>query len=103
MKFLEEKFVPLAARIGSQRHLVAIRDAFVVIMPVTIVGAIAVLINNIQGIFAENGLNIVSIQEGYSNFIKTTGIQDVMTAVNKGSINMMAVLLVVTLGYQMAK
>ena len=28
MKFLEEKFVPLAARIGSQRHLVAIRDAF---------------------------------------------------------------------------
>ena len=103
MKFLEEKFVPLAARIGSQRHLVAIRDAFVVIMPVTIVGAIAVLINNIQGVFAENGLNIVSIQEGYTNFIKTTGIQDVMNAVNKGSINMMAILLVVTLGYQMAK
>ena len=103
MKFLEEKFVPLAARIGSQRHLVAIRDAFVVIMPVTIVGAIAVLINNIQGVFAENGLDIVSIQEGYTNFIKTSGIQDVMTAVNKGSINMMAILLVVTLGYQMAK
>ena len=103
MKFLEEKFVPLAARIGSQRHLVAIRDAFVVIMPVTIVGAIAVLINNIQGIFSKNGLNVVAIQEGYTNFITSTGIKDVMTAVNKGSINMMAILLVVTLGYQMAK
>ena len=103
MKFLEEKFVPLAARIGSQRHLVAIRDAFVVIMPVTIVGAIAVLINNIQGVFAESGLNMVSIQEGYTNFIQSTGIQDVMTAINKGSINMMAILLVVTLGYQMAR
>ena len=102
MKFLEEKFVPLAAAIGSQRHLVAIRDAFVVIMPVTIVGALAVLINNIQTIFAENGLNVPSIQEGYSNFISSTGIQDIMTAVNKGSINMMAVLLVAALGYQMA-
>ena len=102
MKFLEEKFVPFAARLGSQRHLVAIRDAFVVIMPVTIVGALAVLINNIQGVFAENGLNIMSIYDGYSNFLKTTGIGDVMTAVNKGSINMMAVLLVAALGYQMA-
>ncbi|WP_373139969.1 PTS sugar transporter subunit IIC [Beduini massiliensis] len=103
MKFLEEKFVPFAARIGSQRHLVAIRDAFVVIMPVTIVGAVAVLINNIQGVFAENGLNVMSIYNGYTNFINSTGISDVMSAVNKGSINMMAVLLVVTLGYQMAK
>ena len=102
MKFLEEKFVPFAAKLGSQRHLVAIRDAFVVIMPVTIVGALAVLINNIQGVFAENGLNIMSIYNGYSNFLKTTGIGDVMTAVNKGSINMMAVLLVAALGYQMA-
>ena len=103
MRFLEEKFVPIAARIGSQRHLVAIRDAFVVIMPVTIVGAVAVLINNIQGVFAENGLNMMSIYNGYTDFITNTGIADVMSAVNKGSINMMAVLLVTTLGYQMAK
>ena len=103
MKFLEEKFVPLAAKIGAQRHLVAIRDAFVVSMPITIVGSIAVLVNNIQGVFAKNGLNIVSIQEGYTNFITSTGIKDVMNAVNKGSINMMAILLVTSLGYQMAK
>ena len=103
MKFLEEKFVPMAAALGSQRHLVAIRDAFVAIMPVTIVGAIAVLINNIQGIFAENGLNVPSIKDGYTNFIQSTGIYDVMSAINKGSINMMAILLVASLGYQMAK
>ena len=103
MRFMEEKFIPIAARIGSQRHLVAIRDSFVVIMPVTIVGAIAVLINNIHGIFAENGLNMVSIQQGYGDFILNTGIKDVMTSVNKGSINMMAILLVAVLGYNMAK
>ena len=31
----------------AQRHLVAIRDAFVVTMPLMILGALAVLINNI--------------------------------------------------------
>lgn len=33
--------------IAAQRHLVAIRDAFVVTMPLMILGALAVLINNI--------------------------------------------------------
>lgn len=46
-RFLEEKFVPVAARVGNQRHLVAIRDGFITIMPLTIVGSLAVLINNL--------------------------------------------------------
>ena len=75
MRFLEEHFVPFAAKLGNQRHLVAIRDAFVVIMPITIAGSLAVLVNSIHGIFAENGLNIPAIQEGYQNFISSTGIQ----------------------------
>lgn len=45
MSFAEKHFVPLAARIGSQKHLVAIRDAFIGIMPVTMAGSIAVLLN----------------------------------------------------------
>lgn len=45
--FLERSFVPVAARIGNQRHLVAIRDGFITIMPLTIVGSFAVLINNL--------------------------------------------------------
>ena len=38
-------FLPVASKIGSQRHLVAIRDGFISIMPVTMVGSIAVLLN----------------------------------------------------------
>lgn len=45
IKWMEEHFMPVAARIGSQRHLVAIRDGFISIMPVTMVGSIAVLLN----------------------------------------------------------
>ncbi|ODJ52222.1 PTS lactose transporter subunit IIC [Brochothrix thermosphacta] len=46
-KFLEEKFVPIAAKIGTQRHLIAVRDGFVTLMPLTILGSFAVLINNL--------------------------------------------------------
>lgn len=58
-KFLEEKFVPVAARIGSQRHLVAIRDGFIAIMPLTIVGSLAVLMNNLPIDFYQNALNSI--------------------------------------------
>jgi len=46
INFLEEKFVPLAAKIGGQKHLVAIRDSFAALMPLILVGAFAVLLNN---------------------------------------------------------
>ncbi|GMA97824.1 PTS sugar transporter subunit IIC [Pelosinus sp. IPA-1] len=46
IEFLEKYFVPFAGRIGSQRHLVAVRDGFVAIMPLVLVGALAVLINS---------------------------------------------------------
>lgn len=47
MELLEKYFVPIAAKIGSQRHLVAIRDGFATIMPIIIAGSLAILINNI--------------------------------------------------------
>ena len=103
MKFLEEKFVPLAAALGSQRHLAAIRDAFVVIMPVSIVGAVSVLVNNIHELFSPTGLDVPAVYSGYKSFLVSSGLGDVFTAINKGSISMMAILLVAALGYTMAQ
>lgn len=48
MNFMETKFVPVAAKIGAQRHLVAVRDSFAAIMPLLIAGSMAVLVNNLQ-------------------------------------------------------
>lgn len=45
MNWMEKHFMPIAAKIGGQRHLVAIRDGFISIMPVTMVGSVAVLLN----------------------------------------------------------
>lgn len=46
MEFMERYFVPVAAKIGGQRHLVAIRDGFISIMPLILAGSFAVLLNN---------------------------------------------------------
>ncbi|GFH42299.1 permease IIC component [Lactococcus hodotermopsidis] len=43
--WMERYFVPFAAKIGAQKHLVALRDAFIGTMPATMAGAIAVMIN----------------------------------------------------------
>ena len=43
--WMEKHFVPIAAKIGSQKHLVAIRDGFIGIMPITMAGAVATLLN----------------------------------------------------------
>lgn len=49
MNWMEEKFVPVAGRIGSQRHLSAIKDGFIGIMPIVLAGSFAVLLNNTLG------------------------------------------------------
>lgn len=47
VNFMEKKFVPVASKIGTQRHLLAIRDAFMVTMPLMILGGLATMINNL--------------------------------------------------------
>ena len=42
--FLEEKFMPVAAKVGSQKHVQAIRDGLVLSMPLTIAGSIFLIL-----------------------------------------------------------
>jgi PTS system cellobiose-specific IIC component len=44
---MEKYFIPIASKVGAQRHLVAIRDAFLIIMPLMIIGALLVMLNNL--------------------------------------------------------
>lgn len=54
IKFFEDKLVPIAAKIGNQRHLIAIRDAFAALMPLVMAGSIALLLNNV--LFSQGAL-----------------------------------------------
>lgn len=67
-KFLEEKFVPVAGRIGNQRHLVAIRDGFIALMPLTIVGSFAVLVNNLPIKLYQNALDSIWKHETWTQW-----------------------------------
>lgn len=45
--FMEKHFLPIAHKIGTQRHLSAMKDGFIATLPVALVGALAAMFNNV--------------------------------------------------------
>lgn len=92
-KFFEEHFVPVAARIGGQRHLVAIRDGFAALMPIIMAGSFAVL------------LNFMPIP-GWDKFLETAlGIQlkTMNGTIMWGSLTMLSIFISFSVAYNLAK
>ncbi len=90
-----DKLLALAAKISTQRHLVAIRDAFIGIMPVTMAGSIAVLLN----VF----LRDLPTQFGWDGFVTAmTPIISVNGNVWWGTIAILSMVFVFALGYSLA-
>ena len=102
IKLIEDKFVPIAARIGSQKHLSAIRDAFASLMPLIMAGAIAVLLNNV--FFVPWGL-LANFIGAESDFIvwANANIAPIFSAIDAGSLSIMALGLCFSLGYKRAE
>ena len=46
MRFIESRLMPVAGRLAQQRHLGAIRDAYISFMPFIIVGSILLVISS---------------------------------------------------------
>lgn len=44
--FLEKNIIPFATKLNAQRHIAAVRDAFITAFPLTMAGSIILLINN---------------------------------------------------------
>lgn len=95
--WMEEHFVPVAAKIGSNKFLVAIRDAFVAIMPITMAGAIATLLNVFVRDLPNSYFPDLHIAENMSWLITING--NVWWA----TLAMLALAFVFALGYQVAK
>lgn len=96
IEWMEKHFLPVAARIGSQRHLVAIRDAFIGIMPITMVGSVAVLLN----VFVRD----LPTQWGMTGFVEAMSpLIGINGNVWFGSIAILALVFVFSLGYNLSK
>lgn len=95
--WMEEHFVPAAAKIGSNKFLVAIRDAFIAIMPITMTGAIATLLNVFVRDLPTNYLPDLHIAEHMQWLITING--NVWWA----TLAMLSLAFVFALGYQISK
>ncbi|MGL5346777.1 MAG: PTS sugar transporter subunit IIC [Peptostreptococcaceae bacterium] len=93
MGFMERYLVPVAAKFGSQRHLVAIRDGFVGMIPIAMIGAFGSLLKNLP--FAP-----------YQNFLANTTIGGHIASVGGnlwwGSLALMSLFLAVSVAYALA-
>lgn len=94
MAFMDKYIIPYAAKLGAQRHLVAVRDAFVAMIPLTIIGSLATLINNAP-------------IKALSNFLAENTFGQKIKEVNGdiwwGTLAIMALLLVIGVAYNLAK
>ncbi|WP_416327337.1 PTS sugar transporter subunit IIC [[Eubacterium] hominis] len=95
--WMEKHFVPIAAKIGSQRHLVAIRDGFIGIMPVTMAGAIATLLNVFFRDLPNAYLPDLHIADTFSWLIGINGF------VWWGTLAMLAIAFAFSFGYTLSK
>ena len=94
MAFMDKYITPYAAKMGVQRHLVAVRDAFVAMIPLTIIGSLATLINNAP-------------IKALSNFLADNTFGQQIKSLNGdiwfGTLAIMALLLVIGVAYNLAK
>ncbi|UIJ66046.1 PTS cellobiose transporter subunit IIC [Bacillus cereus] len=91
--FMEKYMVPIAGKIGSQRHLAAIRDGFIAVMPLILVGSMAVLVN---------GLPIPAFQDFMKDLFGETWTQ-IGGGMWTGSFGVLALMVAVTTSYNLAK
>ena len=88
------KFIEIAGRIGAQRHLVAIRDGFVAIMPLMILGSFATLLNNLPIKAYQNFMEMVFGSDAWKGF---------GGAIWNGTFAIVALLVAFTISYQLAR
>jgi PTS system, lactose/cellobiose family IIC component len=92
-------FLTVSAKMSSNRYLGAIRDAFVFAMPLTMAAAFAVMINNV--LLATNLpfslANPAHYSEGFIAVV--TDLKYIFTSVTYGSLDILAIVIVTSLGY----
>ncbi|WIK66310.1 PTS sugar transporter subunit IIC [Globicatella sanguinis] len=95
MSNFSDKFMEISGKIGSQRHLVAIRDSFIAMMPITMAGSVAVLLN----VF----LRDIPTSLGWTGFAAAMQpIIDINGYVYFGTIGIMALFFAFAFGYNLS-
>lgn len=91
--FMEKYFIPVAAKIGGEPHLAAIRDGFIGIIPIIMAGAFAILLNNLS----------IPGYQWLMESIFGAGWKDFGGYVWNGSYAIMSLLVTFSIAYNLAK
>ncbi|MDH6364924.1 PTS system cellobiose-specific IIC component [Enterococcus sp. PF1-24] len=97
---LERTLVPVATKLNNQRHVAAIRDAFMLIFPLTISSSLVILINNI--LFSNDSF-IVQLFKLNKLFPNLESAQQVLASVANGTINIMSIFIAFLVAQLLAK
>ena len=88
---ISKMILPLATKIGNQRHLVAIRDAFVDITPIIMVNSLFILLNSLV-------LNQPAV---LTVFPYAANLTQMGTMVNNGTMGFMTIFVTFIIGYRL--
>lgn len=96
VKWLEDYVLPIASRLGQERWLVALRDAFISLMPITIAGSLAVLIKSL--------ITAAKVHLGWNTFaFAMQPLVSISDLVWRSTFSLYACFFALALGYQLAK
>ena len=87
---LDRTLVPVATKLNNQRHVAAVRDAFMLSFPLTISASLVILINNI--LFSNDSF-VVQLLHLNKLFPNLESAQAVLAPIANGTINIMSLFL----------
>lgn len=97
LQALIEKFlVPVAIKLNSQRHVCAVRDAFILTFPLTMAGSLMILLNFVF-LSPDGFINLGWLIPDIGQY------QAIFTPVLKGSVDILAILVVFLVARNLAK
>ncbi len=97
-----EKISNFGAKLGSQRHMVAIRDSFAATMPLVMAGAFAVLMNNVFFVPWSLLADFIGAESSFITWTNTN-IAPLFALVDRGAFAILSLALVIALSYNLAK
>jgi len=103
---MEKVFLPIAHKVGNQRHLSAIKDGFIMTMPIALAGAIATMLSNV--FFGSGTLvgELLNRMDWYANTIQPfldATLMPVMGQMWWGLLGLGVLFSIVTISYNLAK
>lgn len=88
---LSEKMLPIVSKMSSQRHLLAIRDSFIVTMPLVMAASVMVLLNAL--IFSN-----ATVQR----ILDLNPLAELASIVNNGTMSILAIIVCYNIGWNLA-